>query len=518
MIKKLFSFKNNQIKETIEDLEVRKINYFIKNEDIPRNEIKSFENVFYNENDIIYNHDIYLFIKYLAEKLFLNNIIYITLTEKYNLSVFYSYFKIFRISSINYKNKFIKWINFNFENPRFINIEPKILKKSIIFCIDILEFCNEPVIFLKNLKNFLNYAPIAVLITSDRDELYKSQKKDFFNSSYKYLWNINEIKNLLEFYGFNILFIGYAIDNINDLQKNRLIIILGNNYLPKLKEAPDNFSVIAIITSYNEEDIIIPSLNYLINQGIKIYLIDNWSNDNTYNYAKNFLNKGLIGLELFPQNGPSKYYNWKDLLNRVEYLSSLLKADWFIHQDVDEIRESPWINVKLKDAIYYVDECGFNAIDHTVITFHPTDNNFKLGYDFNDYFKYFDFGKRGGHFLQIKAWKKVNNKISLAESGGHEIIFKDRKVFPFKFLLKHYPIRSQFQGEKKIYIDRIPRWNPEEKKIGWHIQYDHIGKNYSFLKKPEDLLFFNKEEFYKKYLIERLSGIGIIREGEIYEK
>lgn len=69
MIKKLFSCKNNQIKETCEDLEVKKINYFIKNEDIPRNEIKPGENVLYNENDIIYQHDVYLFIKYLAEKL-----------------------------------------------------------------------------------------------------------------------------------------------------------------------------------------------------------------------------------------------------------------------------------------------------------------------------------------------------------------------------------------------------------------------------------------------------------------
>jgi hypothetical protein len=66
MIKKLFSCKNNQIKETIEDLEVRKINYFIKNEDIPRNEVKSVENNFYYENNIIYQHDVYLFIKYLA--------------------------------------------------------------------------------------------------------------------------------------------------------------------------------------------------------------------------------------------------------------------------------------------------------------------------------------------------------------------------------------------------------------------------------------------------------------------
>jgi len=265
------------------------------------------------------------------------------------------------------------------------------------------------------------------------------------------------------------------------------------------------------MTSYNEEDIIVQSIMHLINQGIEIYLIDNWSTDNTYDLAKQFLNKGLIGLERFPVDGPSKYYDWYLLLNRVEEITKTLKGDWFIHHDVDEIRESPWQGVKLKDAIFYVDMCGFNSIDHTVVEFYPVDNNFPMGEDFEKYFRFFEFGKRPRHFLQIKTWKNLGKKISLADSGGHEVFFEGRIVYPFKFLLKHYPIRSQYHGEKKIFKERKPRYNPNERVKGWHTHYDYIKEGYSFIKKSKELKYFDDLKFYKEYLVERISGIGILR-------
>jgi len=175
--------------------------------------------------------------------------------------------------------------------------------------------------------------------------------------------------------------------------------------------------------------------------------------------------------------------------------------------DSDEIRYSPWPEIKLRNAIFAVDQAGFTAIDHTLLNFIPIDNNFKSSYDFELYFKYFEFGTKPGHFIQIKTWKNFGKKISLAELGGYVVQFEERKIFPYHFLLKHYQFRSQKHGEKKA-AERLTRFHPKEKSMGWHTHYDHITRNYNFLKKPTELTLFSKN-FYRYFLIERLSGIGV---------
>jgi len=253
----------------------------------------------------------------------------------------------------------------------------------------------------------------------------------------------------------------------------------------------DNFHVVALISAYNEEDIIVPCLQYLIKQGLEVYLIDNWSTDATVELASDLLGKGLLAIEKFPQNGPPSCYVWKDILSRIEQLTKEIETDWFLFQDVDEIRVSPWPGLSLKDAVLKVDREGFNSIDHTVVTFYPVDNDFAAGADFETYFKYFEFSDRPGQFVEIKAWKNLGRRISLAGSGGHETRFDGRRTYPFRFLLKHYPVRSQAHGEKKIFKERKPRWLSQERDKGWHTHYDHIYKGHSFLRRPEELELFD---------------------------
>ncbi len=518
MIKNFFYFKKKQLKETMEDIEIKRENFFIKSGYVSRTKVNYFNDVLDNEIGIIHQPDVYPFAGYLGEKFGYSYIIDIGCGSADKLTALYPKFKIIGVdygNNINYCQRnyhFGKWIRLNLEDPIIIPINPKILKNSIIVCADVIEHLVNPLFLLKNLKYLLDYAPLAILTTPERDLVRGFNNiGPPANLSHSREWNLKEIESLLKSYDFNIIFTGLTVNNNYDFQKKNTIIILGNNHSPKIKQASDNFSIIAIMTSYNEEDIIVPSIMYLINQGIEIYLIDNWSIDKTYDLAKQFLNKGLIGLERFPVDGPSKYYDWYSLLSRVEEITKTLKGDWFIHHDVDEIRESPWQNVSLKDAIFYVDMCGFNSIDHTVIEFYPVDNNFPMCGDFEKYFKFFEFGKRPGHFLQIKTWKNLGKKISLADSGGHEVVFEGRFVYPFKFLLKHYPIRSQYHGEKKIFKERKPRYNPNERVKGWHTHYDYIKDGYSFIKESKELKYFDDLKFYKEYLVERISGIGILR-------
>ena len=66
---------------------------------------------------------------------------------------------------------------------------------------------------------------------------------------------------------------------------------------------------------------------------------------------KELESKGLLeGSERFPQSGPVKYFEYEKLLARVGEVTKMLKADWFIYHDVDEIRVSLWSNMNQKEA------------------------------------------------------------------------------------------------------------------------------------------------------------------------
>ncbi len=276
-----------------------------------------------------------------------------------------------------------------------------------------------------------------------------------------------------------------------------------------------NLKIQAIITCYNEEDVIAQTIEYLTNQGIQVHIIDNWSTDRSAQIIeKATLANSLVTSEKYPLEGPSKTYDWKKLLKRVESFASehADEFDWFIHHDADEIREAPFRDIfTLRDGIQVVDDLGYNAVDHTVINFALTKDGFDGSQEISQFFKYFEFGsKKNYHHKQIKAWKSVKN-LDLASSGGHGVEFENRAVFPYRFLLRHYPLRSVEQAKKKIFKERKPRWNEEERKDKWHAQYDDINEDTNFLKDKNNLIEFNRKETYKKYLME-LIFLGTARD------
>jgi len=266
--------------------------------------------------------------------------------------------------------------------------------------------------------------------------------------------------------------------------------------------SPSNFRVIAIISTFNEEDVIVPVIQHLVNQGIDVYLVDNWSTDRTYELVQN-IEAGIVGVERWPAQGPSGTYDWGDILKRKEELSKELDANWFMHNDADEICEPPWKGIRLKDAIYTVDQLGFNAIDYAVLEFHPVDNDFKPGSDLVEYFQYFFFDGAKTDYYHTNTWKNQGIPINLSDTGGHTINFPGRKVFPYQFILKHYPIRSQAHGERKIHMERQSRYNPLEREKGWHVQYDRYQTGTNFIRNPDKLIKFDAK-FYDEFIINQM--------------
>lgn len=334
-----------------------------------------------------------------------------------------------------------------------------------------------------------------------------SQRADYMLMAYRIQPGcLLQQRAALEHRGFEGIF---GLTRGDSIAKDSLLYIGGNRVRYSAGSGPKK--VLAVMTAYNEDDIIKSSVEHLLNQGIDVHIIDNWSNDGTYETIKKIStqNKGIVSYERYPQEKPQKHvYKWEDLLSRVQTIAANSDYDWVMHNDADELRVSPWQNVKFVDAIGFIDRLGYNALDLTVADFRPVKDGFRQTSDIDEYLKYFELSDKGGYFTQIKCWKNTT-PVDLVRTGGHHAEFEGQKIYPIKFFTKHFPIRSTNQGNKKIFQDRKKVFDRKERQKGWHIQYDEYEKEREFIWNPLDLYKMSGTELPADLVIERLSGVGI---------
>jgi glycosyltransferase involved in cell wall biosynthesis len=304
-----------------------------------------------------------------------------------------------------------------------------------------------------------------------------------------------------------------ATDDVDFAKTTLIAVVEPESRRPNLYRAPpDSFKVVAVITAFNEADIIDDVIAYLHEQGILVHFIDNWSTDETEAIVAARLDRGVVAIERIPPIDTASF-DLEKVLIRMEQLSSVLDADWFVHYDADEIRRSAFRGVDLRSAIYAVDRAGYNAVDFTVLNFRPIDDSYVPGTSLERHFDHFEFGKTTDHLRQRKAWKNLGRTVALTERAGHDVLFTGRRVFPFKFMNKHYPVQSQAHGERKVVHERHERFNRRERLLrNWHVHYENAEKAPNFIVDPGKLIRFDDATFHEEYLVERLTGVGSLRE------
>ena len=248
---------------------------------------------------------------------------------------------------------------------------------------------------------------------------------------------------------------------------------------------PTTFRVLALIAAHNEEDIIGACIDHLFAQGVESYLMDDGSTDATVERATARLGRGLLGIERLPVLQPPTF-SLDRILARKESLARELEASWFINQDADEFRESLWAELDLRSAIQTVDRLGWNAIDFQIFTMRlvgePATARVSPSDDGGWYSPAEPFDKK-----QIRCWKRTDAPVELRSSGGHDSVFDGRRVFPMRFPMRHYPIRSQEHGERKIFTERVPRFDTAEVARSWHVQYRGFERGAALTANPDEL-------------------------------
>jgi hypothetical protein len=221
--------------------------------------------------------------------------------------------------------------------------------------------------------------------------------------------------------------------------------------------------VVALVASYNEARFIGGCLAHLREQGIEAYLCDNDSTDDTVAIARTFLGSGLRGIERIPRDGT---FRWHKILQRKEELALELDADWFLHVDPDEVHLPPRGYTTLLAAIAAADQEGCNAFELDELTFVPTRE--EPDHDHPEFRRtmrwYYPFASGPNHL--VRGWKARAERVDLATSGGHNVTFADRRIWPRRFRLCHYLFLSRDHASRK-YIGKS--FDPEELAVRrWH--------------------------------------------------
>jgi hypothetical protein len=396
---------------------------------------------------------------------------------------------------------------------RGLDMDAALLDGAVVIALDIVDRLVTPAPLLKALGAARAACRFMLVSATDRVRAagFKSGSKTKSGNHPK--WSGEEFFSELVRSGFprTILF-GFTSAHLEGQPKDLALAIAGVE--AEHGRAITDFSVGAVMNVFNEVDALDETVRHLAGEDVEVHVIDNWSEDGTYELAQSLLKGGLIkSLSRFPEHRTGEYEWARQLAHASEFAASL-EVDWLLHYDADEIRISPWEGISLREAISHVDRLGYTAIDFTVVDFRFTAAD-RTG-DPLTHRKHFEFARHPSSFVQVKGWKNRKVPVDLATHGGHEALFAGQRVFPLKFLTKHYSLRSPAQATRKVFRDRLPRIGKEKAERGWHVhfdQYQHLDRIEPW--SDSEVLYFDERNFGFDFLLERLGGVGISREERV---
>ncbi len=241
--------------------------------------------------------------------------------------------------------------------------------------------------------------------------------------------------------------------------------------------------VVAILASHNEAVYVRACLDSYIAQGVEVYLIDNDSTDRTVEIARTYLGRGLLGIERFPREGR---FALLPMLRRKEEIADAIRADWYIHADMDEIRLPPRGQGTLARALREVDRAGYNTVNFRNFLFMPPreepDHFHARFVETMRWYRYME----PSYPNQVKGWKRQKHfsigerlrgrlfgpgrptgprSVDLAATGGHKVDFPGARLCPDDFILKHYPVLSLDHAVRK-YVEKT--YAETEVSVGFH--------------------------------------------------
>lgn len=394
-----------------------------------------------------------------------------------------------------------EWIEANLSDPSARKIADHASSDAIVICSDVVEHMPDPTQLLRLLDDCYRRGAIVITTTPDRVRVRGADHAGPPpNESHVREWELNEYSKVLADAGLNLTFAGFTTNN-SEAREFKTILTISDPEVSARAVSRNANRPLAIIAAYNEADILAEVASDWIKQGCDIHLIDNWSTDGTWDVARKLAaaHPARVAIERFP-DAPTSTYEWVPLLNRKADIAAQHPGRWIIHTDADELRRSPFPDVSLSDGFDIVEQTGANRVDFRVINFQPIPSSRLDGESIEDSLRSFRFGTRPGHLRQSKAWLQGWQRVDLASSGGHEANFTGAVDFRYKFLLKHYPLRSETHAVRKIEEERHARRSPFESEVlGFHGHYKELADRGFTSEDDADLIQWDEATFWREY-------------------
>jgi hypothetical protein len=384
-----------------------------------------------------------------------------------------------------------RWIDADPETIGAHNLDEATLRRAIVICAGLVDRLADPARLL-GLLSRLSRAAHAVIVTAPEHD------------------DAGGFEQLLRRHGLAPTFLGSTAEDSTVPQRRTAVAVIDRCPVEAGLQPPDRFRPLALVTTYNDRDIAGDVVARLLDDGIDVLVQDNWSTDGTFAELQVLAAaRPALSVERFPPEGPSEHFDLRAICRSKEQIAARHPGRWIIHHDSDEIRCSPWAGISLRGGLYIAELMGFTAIDFTIYDFRPVDDRFPSGLPLDRHFKFFEFCRVPGNASQVKIWRQRDEPIDLAGTGGHEAKFAGRRLFPYKFLLKHYPLRSPEHARRKIFEERKRRFSPRELDLGWHHQYAGFKPDERFLWDASGLIDFSAAGIRESLLLESIAGIGI---------
>jgi len=344
---------------------------------------------------------------------------------------------------------------------------------------------------------------------------------DVLKFMFIFLFRIVHRKNFLVLILHESAFLRSLI-NVNELltkkqKKNRIVSL--HDYVTELgsikfynfidfKKHLNEFEVEAFIPHKNEIDTLFPVVTHLLKNGIKIHIIDDFSDEDIKSKIRTtYEDNPNITLTFLEE---SEFYNWTEILKIIDKLSKNSKADFIIRCDSDEYLFSNIENMCLKEFLLYVSSTEFKFIDATVVNLYSDKMNYVSATDAT----HLAFSQETSYQKVLRSWRNDGTLIGLEVHAGHFIENESESYFPMNLTLFHASLRNFNQAVEKIKKRNIDG-NFELQTKGWHSHY--LNKSAIEMMRIPKLNYRNDRDFWKQNEATRKYRIGIKPEKSIVD-
>ena len=222
---------------------------------------------------------------------------------------------------------------------------------------------------------------------------------------------------------------------------------------------------------YNESDIVEQTVLHMRAQEVPLVVIDNGSTDGTLEILRRHFGDPIV--ELLTVR--TELFELGLLLRTLHQALSKYGPRWILLLDADELLESPFPSMTIREAVEQEDSNGYNLIQFNNFEFWPTEKDKDSSEpDVRKRIRYYSWND----CWQFKCFRNYPG-TNIDEAGSHLPIFpSDVKVrlSPCRFIMRHYAIRSYAQGLRKVFAERLPRY-PEHEKKKWGLRkYMNFGR------------------------------------------